>query len=76
MLITEEVHSSHSIYKLHVNVFLNEHHVVNLTVCLRSTQNSKGSTADKQCVLACVGVNSHSAKCTGSHVISVAETKS
>ncbi len=50
MLITEEVHSSHSIYNLHVNVFLNEHHVVKPMVCLRSTQNSTGSTADKQCV--------------------------
>lgn len=48
MLITEEVHSSHSIYNLHVHVLLNEHHVVKPMVCLRSTQNSTGSTADKQ----------------------------
>ncbi len=49
MLITEEVHSSYSIYNLHVNVFLNEPHAVKPMVCLRSTQNSTGSTADKQC---------------------------
>jgi len=34
-----------------------------------------GLTAE-QTVCACVGVNSHSAKCIGSHVISVSETKS
>lgn len=52
-----------------------EHHIVGPKVSTKLNMDQTGSTAE-QTVCFCVGVNSHSAKCIGSHVIFVSETKS